>query len=78
MKDSQKSTKDATASDTKRIVIRLEHGRDYRNRIGERVTVFKFGGSKYFPFADVLGRSYTDSGKVWKGRESDYDLVEAL
>ena len=73
-----KVKQDAAASDTKRIVIELEHGKKYQNRKGGKVNVYRDDMLDDYPFRDDLGARYSSKGKVWSGMESDFDLVKAV
>ena len=77
-KEKEPKTEEVAASDTKRIVIQLEHGKKYQNRKGGKVNVYRDDMLDDYPFRDDLGARYSSKGKVWSGMESDFDLVKAV
>ena len=57
--------------------VKLEHGKTYRNRIGQAVTVTaRPGFYSIYTFLGSDGHTYTDVGLLNDGLESELDLVE--
>ena len=54
----------------------LKHEKIYENRLGEIVAVRKADYYPNYPFVDKLGRAYSENGKLYIGKESDYDLIK--
>jgi len=54
----------------------LEHGKTYKNRKRGEVEIFYDGKDPNYPFTDRLGVTYNRYGKVYIGKECDYDLIE--
>ena len=81
-KSDKDSEKDAVASAVDAIVIRrlegkLEDGL-YRNRLGEVRRVTRDDFLEDYPFRDNRLTAYDENGKLYKNRESDFDLIEAV
>ena len=57
--------------------LQLEHGKQYVNRKGEVVTVFRFSRGLYelYPFTDNGRKTYTTNGQWQHWGTSDDDLV---
>ena len=60
-----------------RLEGELEDG-TYKNRLGEIRVVMRDDFLEDYPFRDKQNTAYDENGKVYKNRESDFDLVEAV
>ena len=56
--------------------MKLEVGKTYVNRIGEKVTITDYTPGLVYPFFDSRGQSYIEEGRLWRHSKSIEDLVK--
>ena len=55
--------------------LKLEVGKTYCNRRGEKVTIVEYDGDSEFPYKDSNDKWYTEDGSFFLFNESEIDLV---
>lgn len=58
--------------------IKLEVGKTYRNRRGKEVKIIRKNNTRTYPCRGNDLQSYTESGRFYLGKESEYDLIEEV
>lgn len=54
---------------------KIEVGKSYLNRLGEKTTIVRYLGGVIYPFLDERRNSFTEAGRYIEGKHHEYDLV---
>ena len=55
--------------------MKLEVGKSYRTRAGEKVTIINSNNDPHYPFKGDNKNCYKENGRVWRYTEDEIDLI---
>lgn len=55
--------------------LKIEVGKSYLNRLGEKSTIISYLGGITYPFRDEMRNTFTEAGRYIEGKHHEYDLV---
>jgi len=55
--------------------MKLEVGKSYRTRAGEKVTIINVDDDRNYPFKGDNKNCYKENGRVWRYHEDEIDLI---